>query len=238
LMGAEASGGSEWDALNQQFTQNGVNPTDLMRLLIGDEAKADAAGKGPGTEADASTTANKVEENFQDTIRKTMERMQASGDKAAAAANEEGGGDDMLAQLLKAMESGLLAGSGEGDDENLDKIFTGIMEQLSNKEMLYEPMQELHCKFGPWLEDNKDKVSSEERERYELQATIVGEIVAKFDEDGYTDENPEHRSYIWERMQKMQASGSPPEELISNPLTDEMRNHQALTGDGPTCPQQ
>jgi peroxin-19 len=214
LMGAgapsvtEAAGESDWDALTQQLTENGVNPTDLVRLLMGDEAKADSADKGPRPETDASAAASKGEESFQETIRKTVERMQASGEKATAAASGDGGGegeggDDMLAQLLKAMESGLLAGSGEGDDDNLDKIFMGIMEQLSNKEMLYEPMKELHGKFGPWLKDNRDKVSEEKRERYELQASIVGEIVAKFDEDGYADENPEHKSYIWERMQKV-----------------------------------
>ncbi|KKA17687.1 hypothetical protein T310_8369, partial [Rasamsonia emersonii CBS 393.64] len=162
--------------------------------------------------------------------------------------------------LLKAVEAGAAAG---GEDMDLNKMFMGMMEQLSNKEMLYEPMKELHSKFGPWLEENRTKVSAEDLARYETQARVVREIVAKFEEEGYSDDKPECRAYIWDRMQEvdrafifltnvlvlttvadyifcpqMQAAGSPPDDLIANPLMEELKG---TAGDGqapPDCPQQ
>ncbi|EEQ84073.1 peroxisomal membrane protein receptor Pex19, variant [Blastomyces dermatitidis ER-3] len=262
--GGDGDGEPDWDALAQQMAQGDMDPAAIMKLLMGEGgpgalaggSEADLGGgnkdgKGQGDAKSGSTaagtagssSASKAEDGFQETIRKTMERMQASGDKATAAATEDGG-DDMLMQLLKAMESGAGAGgAGGGDDENLDKIFMGIMEQLSNKEMLYEPMKELHAKFGPWLLENRDKVPKEDLERYELQSVLVAEIVGKFDEEGYSDEKPADRAYIWEKMQKMQAAGSPPDALVSNPLADELGLPGAFAGGGgdaetPQCPQQ
>lgn len=182
----------------------GVPPADLMKLIMGEgggpEQQQSAAGPSSSSAAAAAGG-----EDFQETIRKTMERIHESGEKATAAATE-GGQDDILMQVLKAMEaSGMGAGTGTdgADDENLDKLFMGIMEQLSNKEMLYEPMKELHDKFGPWLKENRDKTPKEDLERFETQATIVAEIVAKFEEKGFSDDNPEHRDYVWQRMQKV-----------------------------------
>ncbi|PGH18126.1 hypothetical protein AJ79_00754 [Helicocarpus griseus UAMH5409] len=271
ILGPTAAGGDgdgedpDWDALAQKMAQGNMDPAEIMKMLMGDggpgalggggldfggdnqETKGTADGAkaaAPAASSSGSGGASKGEEAFQETIRKTMERMQASGDKATAAAAEDGT-DDMLMQLLKAMESGAGAGGpgagGLGDDESLDKIFNSMMESLSNKEMLYDPMKELHNKFGPWLEENRSKVPKEDLERYELQATIVKEIVQKFDEEGYSDDKPEDRSYIWERMQKMQSAGSPPEALV--PLPDEAGIQEALAGGGegsdmPQCPQQ
>ncbi|EEH44539.1 uncharacterized protein PADG_00828 [Paracoccidioides brasiliensis Pb18] len=280
LMGSAGGDGEpDWDALAQKMAQGNMDPTDIMKLLMGDggpgalagggeadlpgfaglgddkkdgkgtaeapkagaAAAAAASSSSPGGTGSGSGSDGKVGDKFQETIRKTMERMQVSGEKATAAATEDGG-DDMLVKLLKAMESGAGAGGGNGE-ESLDKIFMGIMEQLSNKDMLYEPMKELHNNFGPWLEENRGKVPKEDMERYELQAVVVREIVEKFDEEGYSDDKPEHRAYIWEKMQKMQAAGSPPDALVSNPLADELGIPGTLGGGGgpgdiPECPQQ
>lgn len=217
---SKGSGGGDdsWNALADELSQSGMQPADLMKLMLGEDVASGLAGDGGGGSGSAGKEEDNQEpatsgkkpaaapsgENFQDTIQKTMERMQQSGDKATVAANEgEGEGDEMLMQVLKAMEASGVNPEGEGGDENMDKVFMGIMEQLSNKEMLYEPMKELHDKFGPWLKENKDKVSKEDLERYELQSTLVAEIVGKFEEEGFSDDNPEHRAYVWERMQKV-----------------------------------
>lgn len=164
-----------------------------------------AAGAGVGTDTDAS---------FQETIRRTMERMQASGEQATAAATA-GGSDDFMAELLKQMQSegGL---EGEGNDEELSKMLMGMMEQLTNKEILYDPMKELNEKFPAWLEKNKGATSKDDLARYEEQQSLVKEIVAKFEEPTYADSNAADREYIVDRMQKMQAAGSPPADLVGD----------------------
>ena len=136
-------------------------------------------------------------DTFNDAIQQTINRMKESGDKATAAAAEGDETDDLLAELLKAVESG------EEGDWDVTKLISRMMEQLSNKEMLYEPMKDLQAKFGPWIDANKDKISQGELSRYQTQANYVSQIVAKFDGPGYSDADPKCREYIWERMQSV-----------------------------------
>ena len=159
-----------------------------------------------------------------------MERMQTSGEQATAAAAAEGS-DDFLAELMKQMQSG--GGlDGDGNEEEFSKMLMGMMDQLTNKEILYEPMKELNDKFPEWMVNNRAKTSAEELKRYEEQQKLVKEIVLRFEEPSYADSNTADREYIVDRMQKvslatpnpsvrsnryqMQASGSPPADLVGD----------------------
>lgn len=140
------------------------------------------------------------EEPFHETIRKTMERMQASGDQATAAATNEDT-DDMFAQMLKEMQDGGLEGA--GDDEGFNKVLLGMMEQLTNKEILYEPMKELHDKFPRWMTENRSSTGADDLRRYDKQQTLVGEIVQRFEQKSYSDSHASDREFIVERMQQV-----------------------------------
>ncbi|KAF1988115.1 Pex19-domain-containing protein [Aulographum hederae CBS 113979] len=172
----------------------------------------DARAKSEGSEAAASSS-KPAEDTFQETIRKTMERMQNSSESAGAAAAASDT-DDILAQMLKEMEKGGF--DGEGSDEDFSKMLMGMMEQLTNKEVLYEPMKELNDKFPGWFEKNRENTPKGDLARYEEQQVLVREIVARFDRSGYSDTNAEDREYIVERMQKMQSAGSPPPDLVGD----------------------
>lgn len=149
-----------------------------------------------GASSGAST-----EETFQATIKKTMERMQASGESATAAAGAAADNpDDLLAEMMKAMQASGL--DGEGSEENFSKMLLGMMEQLTNKEILYEPMKELDDKFPDWMKKNGAKQTKEDLARYKEQQIYVREIVGRFEEKGYSDDNAKDREYIVERMQK------------------------------------
>lgn len=167
-----------------------------------------AAGSGvpepakPGTRITSTqATPSKAENGFQTTILKTMERMKDSGEQACAAAAASDDSDDILAQVLKEMQSGGVDGA--DSEEGFSKMLMSMMEQLTNKEILYEPMKELHDKFPGWMSQNKDRVTKDDLRRYENQERLVKEIVAKFDEQGYTDTNAADRQYIVERMQQV-----------------------------------
>lgn len=172
---------------------------DLMKEM-GSAVGEDPLGAAPSSSKKEEEPAAKGEQTFQESIRKTMERMRESGDAAgaAAAASSE---DDILAQMLKEMESGNFGG--DGNDEDFSKILMGMMEQLTNKEILYEPMKELNDKFPDWMEKNKGKVEADDWKRYEEQAVLVKEIVGRFEKTGYSDDNAQDREYIVERMQKV-----------------------------------
>lgn len=145
-------------------------------------------------------------EEFQETIRKTMERLNASGSSAsAAAASSSNNEEDLMAEMLKAMQaSGFGGENGEaGGEEDFSKMLLGMMEQLTNKEILYEPMKELHDKFPEWMVKNEGTVKEDDMKRYKEQQIYVKEIVQRFEAKGYSDENVADREYIVERMQKV-----------------------------------
>ncbi|RMZ66278.1 PEX19 [Pyrenophora seminiperda CCB06] len=170
---------------------------------------------GPPSSSEKESSA-KAEKSFQETIKKTMERMQSSSDTATSA-TASSSQDDILAQMLASMEGGGFGGGGgEGGEEDFSKVLMGMMEQLTNKDILYEPMKELDDKFPTWMDKNKAKTQKDDLARYEEQQTLVREIVARFERKGYSDDNAQDREFIVERMQKMQAAGSPPPDLVGD----------------------
>ncbi|KAI9798322.1 MAG: Peroxisome chaperone and import receptor [Piccolia ochrophora] len=174
-------------------------------------------------------------DTFQETIRRTMQRMQDSGEQATAASTAAGdSSDDILAEMFKQMQAAEGGEGGPGGEEDFSKMLLGMMEQLTNKEILYEPMKELNDKFPGWMDQNKDKVAKDDLTRYEEQQSLVKEIVARFEASGYSDENAADREYIVDRMQKMQAAGSPPADLVG----DMSAAQEALNDVDSGCPQQ
>jgi peroxin-19 len=182
---------------------------DIFKQINAAASNADLGPDAPPPTDKASSTAAASsaapgEASFQDTIRATMERMQNSGDQAtAAAASGSGGADDFMAEMLKSLGSGDLNLEGGEDGEDFSKMLMGMMEQLTNKEILYEPMKELHDKFPEWIQKNKASTPEVDMQRYETQQKLVQEIVGKFEESTYKDSNPADREYIVDRMQKV-----------------------------------
>ncbi|KAL6706103.1 Peroxisome chaperone and import receptor [Coniothyrium glycines] len=223
--------GEEMGGANPLETAGGPLP-ERPHGRSGDALPEQHHGKGEATSSQADTAkAATAEKSFQETIKKTMERMQSSSDTATSAAASSSQ-DDMLAQMLASMESGGFGG--EGGDEDFSKILMGMMEQLTNKDILYEPMKELDDKFPKWMENNKEGVPKDDLKRYEEQQTLVREIVARFEKKGYSDANAQDREYIVERMQKMQAAGSPPPDLVG----DMNAAQEALSDMDQGCPTQ
>lgn len=205
-MGAEMGADFEVDEEEQQTSSKDKSPavastTATTTAGASTSAPAPAPAAAPAAAAKPSQPAAEGPSGaaFQDTIRRTMERMQSSGDQATAAA-AAGGEDDFLAEMLKQLTAGEFAG---GSEEDFSKMLMGMMEQLTNKEILYEPMKELHDKFPAWLAKNKDSVPADDLKRYMEQKTIVEEIVAKFNEPTYSDSNAKDREYIVDRMQRV-----------------------------------
>ena len=239
--------GKELENFTYKMEKEGIKPEDLLKAILGEEQGTKLAegaheererresesqsqsrppapskstkAKSPSPSQPANTAAAS---SFEDTIRRTMERIDESSQKATSATQKSSSSEDeMLANLLKALQDPSAAGtSGDpsSDPDSMSKMLLDMMSQLTNKEMLYEPMAELNQKFPAYLAKNKSKLKTEDYARYARQKEIVKDIVNKFEEKGYSDEDPKCREYVWEKMQLMQEQGAPPEELISNPV--------------------
>jgi len=186
-------------------------PTPKPEALPSKPAPVSSSSKSAAPVSATATTANAAppsEDAFQDTIKRTMNRMKessSSADAAATSAAPPSIDDDIMASLLKELQNGA---GGEGGDDAFSKVLLGMMEQLTNKEILYEPMKELSTKFPAWFEENttgakKGALGKEDLDRYREQQRLVGEIVGRFERKGYSDDNSADREYIVERMQQV-----------------------------------
>ncbi|ERF75603.1 hypothetical protein EPUS_04583 [Endocarpon pusillum Z07020] len=215
--------GKELEEFTSTMEKQGLKPEDLLKAILGDDLPTEAPPPSaiPSTDSKpqpsaqnpskASSSSSGEKESFDSTIRRTMERMQASDSNATNAATKPtaegttGEEEDMLATLLKALET-----SRRWHQRH----------HLCWRPQLRRPPQqdELDSKYPEWLAKKKGELPDEDYKRYEGQRGVVREIVAKFEEKAYSDEDSRCREFIWERMQKMQAMGSPPEDLIANPF--------------------
>ena len=206
--------GKELDEFTRKMEKEGLQPEDLLRAILGEEGidpskinlDATTGDSQPATSESAKrSTSAESKGTFEETIRRTMERMQASDSSARDAQHNPSDTDeDILAQLMKAMESADPSTSG-GDDTDLSNLFLNMMHQLTSKDLLYEPMRELDGKFPDWLERNKGNLKPEDQERYQTQQQVVRQIVVKFEESTYSDDNEKDRGFIWEKMQQVRS---------------------------------
>lgn len=200
----------EIEQLSKELTTNGLESDEFLKTLLetfpmsggnGKGASANPTTKSPGVESSSTGgEGSQGRDKFQDTIERTIERIQESGDRATAATAEDDIPSEIWEKLFKAVQV-----SAGGDDTEIRNLFMGMMEQMSNKEMLYEPMSELKAKLPSWLEENRSKgtLSAEDLVRIETQIRLVNEVVAKFDEPDYSDDKEEYRSFIWAKMQEV-----------------------------------
>ena len=98
---------------------------------------------------------------------------------------------------------------GEGDtEEGLQGFLETMMSQLMSREVLYEPLKEMHEKvwqftnpliqptssceqFPGYLIENEHKLSQQDKDRYTKQQKTVAQIVAVFGAKDYSEEDPE-----------------------------------------------
>ena len=153
--------------------------------------------------------------NFDFVMKETMERLRKSGEDIDSKIKNDSSGtnpEDILTQLLAGMnESGL-----GGGDMDMSKLLMDMLEQLSSKEVLYEPIKDLNTKFPQYLKDNKDKLDQEQYTNYTKQYEITNDILKVFDSDSYNDSNKAQRDQINAMLESLQELGQPPTELVGD----------------------
>ncbi|KAI0666461.1 Pex19 protein family-domain-containing protein [Trametes maxima] len=201
-----------WEAMLVEGMNGTMSAEDVLGAGAGDGTGKE---KGKGVDAGAvkegggpSVASGAGADSFQESIRKAMDKMKESSQKADEAS---GKGGDAMADLFSRMAGD--ADSVEGE-EDLKGLLENMMSQLMSKEVLYEPLKELHDKFPSYLQDNAAKLSAADKSRYESQRAVVAQIVATFEDASYSDDDPEKSLKVIELMQKMQDYGSPPSEIM------------------------
>lgn len=209
------SGRAESGDKNQALAEDEMMK-QFERMLSG--AKDDTSGeKAPASDAPASDA------SFQDVIQATMAKLkQSNADASANASSDQSNpfaslgldGNADLAQMLQALGE---AGEGGGDMSELSKMLSSMMDDLMNKDVLYEPLKDMHSRFPAFFNSEEGKkLSEEDRKRYKEQQVIMGDIIAVFEEKSYSDKEPACKQRVSDLVSQMQELGSPPQALLGD----------------------
>lgn len=173
-----------------------------------------------GQEATAGqpTTEVKPKNNFQDAISQTVNRLKTSGESVDKSIENESKDDELLTTLLKSLDLDTDKLGADGKVEDIGTLLEEMLNKLSSKEVLYEPLHDLHAKLGPWLAAPKNK-SDPDYAKYEKQYEQVKLIVVRFETAGYSDADSDDKAFINEHLELLQELGMPPKELVNDDLS-------------------
>lgn len=162
---------------------------------------------------EGSNETAKDPKDFDNIMKDTMERLKSSGkniDEQIKNDQNAANPEDMLTQLL----SGL--GGGEGGNMDMSKLLVDMLEQLSSKEVLYEPIKDLNTKFPDYLKEKKGSIPEDQHANYTKQYHITNEIILLFESSTYNDEDKEQREKVNTLLESLQELGQPPSDLVGD----------------------
>lgn len=151
--------------------------------------------------------------DFNNVMAETMERLKTSGkniDEQIKNDQANANPEDILTQLL--------SGLGDNGDNDLDmsKLLVDMLEQLSSKEVLYEPIKDLHTKFPDYLAEKKGQIDDKEYDNYTKQYELTKDIILVFESSGYNDDDKQQRDKVNSLLEALQELGQPPTELVGD----------------------
>lgn len=109
--------------------------------------------------------------------------------------------EQMMSSLMNDFEH--LSTSKDSND-----VVDGVMKQLLDKELMYQPMKEVCTRYPKWLATHKDTLSDKEYQKYGTQYQYFQRIVRLYETD------PNNFERLMELMQDIQEYGQPPVEII------------------------
>lgn len=190
---------ADFEQLMSQMNAATLDPTPAAKTSYPNNPSKKAASKT----AKSDSTQPK---NFQASIEANLQRMKASESKANEDSNaplDEAESDAFMAEMMRQFQ----ASSGGEPDGDFSKVLEGMMSQLMSKEILYEPLLELHQKYPAWIASNQADPKIKE---YTEQSRIVSQIIDKFEDAGYRDEDQAKKAEVMDLMSRMQEIGNPP----------------------------
>lgn len=98
----------------------------------------------------------------------------------------------------------------EGDD-NMKSALDSVVNELLNKDTLYEPMKTLRDEYPKWLEENWQKIPQKDLEMYNNQLDKITEICEYYEKN---QSSAADQAKSFELLSQLQDLGSPPEDLM------------------------
>ena len=212
LLKERAGAGGDGSAADQEAI-------DSFNNLINALGKSSAKESG----ADAASDEKAEDPDFKNVIADTLGRLKESGSKIDSTLQEEkdaGASDDLLSQLLGQLVDGAGAPGSNGgasangenidfNEDGMDNAILNILNQMSSKEVLYEPMVEMKTDFAQWFAEHEQEDEHQAKlDVYRKQRALVEELVAVYEREDY--ENALFRDEVTNILDELEALGDSP----------------------------
>lgn len=175
------------------------------------------AGEGNGENPQGATGQQSA--GFKDIVSNTLDRLKENSNKVDTNLEKEKkqhNSDDVLSQLLDQLVDGT------GDEEGMDNAILSMLNQMSSKEVLYQPMKEMQVEFSKWFEDNEDNEEYKEKmDTYRKQYDLVEKIVVIYEKEDYN--NDKNREEVTELLDRLEQLGDSP---VSKGFNNESGNKE------------
>lgn len=175
------------------------------------------ASEGDGEKPQGATGQQSA--GFKDIVSNTLDRLKENSNKVDTNLEKEKkqhNSDDVLSQLLDQLVDGT------GDEEGMDNAILSMLNQMSSKEVLYQPMKEMQVEFSKWFEDNEDNEEYKEKmETYRKQYDLVEKIVVIYEKEDYN--NDKNREEVTELLDQLEQLGDSP---VSKGFNNESGNKE------------
>ena len=93
---------------------------------------------------------------------------------------DDGKSDEAMDKLMGQFQDFLKESE---NDEGMKQAMEEIVGEIISKDSLYQPMKTLQKEYPQWLEDNWEKVSQDDLERYNKQLDIINDICETYDKN-------------------------------------------------------
>mmetsp|Transcript_12553 Transcript_12553/g.27080 ORF Transcript_12553/g.27080 Transcript_12553/m.27080 type:complete len:405 (+) Transcript_12553:117-1331(+) len=179
-------------------------------LAAAPAAASTSSASGPEEDKPRSAAVRALLEKTQDTVKVqskfTRGESSASGQGSQPGPGGDEGGSFPFGDLL-----GMLGGArGGAEGGGMGMMVDYIMQNLLSKEVLYGPLQEIRDKYPPWLEENREKLSPEDLQRYTAQYASIQAVCRQYEEE------PGNFQKLVELIQQMQSHGDPPAAIVDD----------------------
>ena len=115
--------------------------------------------------------------------------------------------------------------SGEGGEENLDKLMEEMMKSVMSKEFMHGPVKQICDEFPGYLKN--PSLSREDRSRYERQFEAYKALLVEFERETVNQDK------VAQIMKDLERFGNPPPEVMKM-----MNMDGGGAGAPPPCPVQ
>eukprot|EP00850_Spirogloea_muscicola_P016932 SM000141S00876 [mRNA] locus=s141:171746:173213:- [translate_table: standard] len=206
-----ASSGSGWagslSTAAEASSAPGVAADTVAAATAGSPASAQGLGVGlPALDKKKKKTPKKpapAVSNSDERLASTLETLAEQTRQTVESMEETNGAvdDELIEKLVRQFED-------VGSSQDMQVVMDTMMRQLLSEEVLYEPMKEIGERYPAWLASNREKLSTEDYDRYSRQHHIIQQLCVIY------ETTPEDFPKIVDLMQQMQDCGQPPVDIV------------------------